>query len=183
MKFENKRENHRIDMVLEECVLSNDRRIPSLTPCAGRCSTVFGDLVCRGCRRFNHEVIHWNTYTPEQRLTVWQRLDAQLDQILVPLLPHANIQQVEDFIHNKRIRVLDTATKGRKLYHALKICEKNKYLAQESGLGIVDTQVKPVWDEFERRVLALAKASYELAWLRADGISSNLLRTLEEDEI
>lgn len=60
---------------------------------------------------------------------------------------------------------------------------KNKYLAQESGLGIVDAQVKPVWDEFERRVLALAKASYELAWLRADGISSNLLRTLEEDEI
>ena len=71
--------------------MSNDRRIPSLTPCAGRCSTVFGDLVCRGCRRFNHEVIQWNTYTPEQRLVVWKRLDAQLDQILVPLLPNASL--------------------------------------------------------------------------------------------
>ncbi len=57
-------------MVLEECgfrVMIVE--LPSLTPCAGRCSTVFGDSVCRGCRRFNHEVIQWNTYTPEQRLT------------------------------------------------------------------------------------------------------------------
>ena len=76
-----------------------------------------------------------------------------------------------------------SASAGRKLYHALKICEKNKHLAQESGLGISHTQVKLVWDEFERRVLALAKASYELAWLRADGISTNLLRALEEDEL
>ena len=76
---------------------------------------------------------------------------------------------------------MDTASKGRKLYHALKICEKNKHLAEESGLGIQNAQVKPIWDEFERRVLALAKASYELAWLRADGMSSHLLRVLEDD--
>lgn len=161
--------------------MSQDRRIPSLTPCAGRCSTVFGDAVCRGCRRFNHEVIQWNTYTAEQRLSVWKRLDVQLDQILVPLLPHANLQHIDGFIHSKHVRVLDTASKGRKLYHALKICEKNKHLAEESGLGIQNAQVKPIWDEFERRVLALAKASYELAWLRADGMSSHLLRVLEDD--
>ncbi len=58
--------------------MSSDHRMLSLTPCAGRCSTVFGDQVCRGCRRFNHEVIQWNTYTAEQRLAVWKRLDDQL---------------------------------------------------------------------------------------------------------
>ncbi|MDR7015884.1 DUF1289 domain-containing protein [Acinetobacter sp. 3657] len=162
--------------------MSSDRRIPSLTPCAGRCSTVFGDLVCRGCRRFNHEVIQWNTYNPEQRLAVWRRLDAQLDQILVPLLPNADFQHVEGFIHSRHIRILDTASAGRKLYHALKLCEKNKQLAHDSGLGVTDKQVKPIWDEFERRVLALAKASYELAWLRANGISHNLMRLLEDDD-
>ncbi|ENW95525.1 DUF1289 domain-containing protein [Acinetobacter sp. NIPH 1852] len=162
--------------------MSSDRRIPSLTPCAGRCSTVFGDLVCRGCRRFNHEVIQWNTYNPEQRLAVWRRLDAQLDQILVPLLPNADLQHVEGFIHSRHIRILDTASRGRKLYHALKLCEKNKQLAHDSGLGVTDKQVKPIWDEFERRVLALAKASYELAWLRANGISHNLMRLLEDDD-
>ena len=162
-------------------VLNNERRIPSLTPCVGRCSTVFGDAVCRGCRRFSHEVIYWNTYTAEQRLAVWTRLDVQLDQILVPMLPLARLQHVEGFISSKRVRVLETATPGRKLYHALKLCEKHKHWAEDSGLGINAHQVKPIWQEFERRVLALATASYDFAFLRADGISHNLLQMREDD--
>ena len=168
-------------VLIEEKKLSNDRRIPSLTPCAGRCSTVFGDAVCRGCRRFNHEVIQWNTYSADEKQSIWKRLDAQLDQILVPMLPLANLQHIEGFIHSKRVRIFETASKGRKLYHALKICEKNKHLALESGLGIDVHQVKPLWTEFERRVLALANASYDLAWLRADGMSRSLLEALQEE--
>lgn len=171
-----------LNMVLiEEKKLSNDRRIPSLTPCAGRCSTVFGDAVCRGCRRFNHEVIQWNTYSADEKQSIWKRLDAQLDQILVPMLPFANLPHIEGFIHSKRVRIFETASKGRKLYHALKICEKNKHLALESGLGIDAQQVKPLWTEFERRVLALANASYDLAWLRADGMSRSLLEALQDE--
>jgi hypothetical protein len=126
-------------------------------------------------------VIQWNTYTAEQRLAVWKRLDDQLDQILVPMLPQANLQHVEGFILSKRVRLMEGASQGRRLYHALKICEKNKHLASESGLGISEAQVKEIWTEFERRVLALAKASYELAWLRADGISHHLLKIFEEE--
>ncbi len=162
--------------------MSNDRRMPALTPCAGRCSTVFGDQVCRGCRRFNHEVIQWNTYTAEQQSAVWKRLDAQLDQILITMLPCADLQKVEQFILSKRVRLLPEASHGRKLYHALKLCEKNRYFAEESGLGLTAQQVQPLWQEFERRILALAQASYELAWLRADGISQHLLSVLAEDE-
>jgi len=165
----------------EEYVLSNDRRIASLTPCAGRCSTVFGDSVCRGCRRFNHEVIRWNTFTPEQQTTIWKRLDAQLDQILVPMLPFADLKHVEGFVLSKRVRLRDDASRGRKLYQALKICEKNKNFANESGLGIQSQQVKPIWQEFERRVLALAVASYDLAFLRADSISERLIHLAEEE--
>ena len=97
------------------------------------------------------------------------------------MLPQAKLAVVNGFIHSKRVRVFDNATKGRRLYHALKICEKNKNLADDSGLGIQSNQVKPLWTEFERRVLALANASYELAWLRADGISQSLLKTLQDD--
>ncbi|MCK7608731.1 DUF1289 domain-containing protein [Acinetobacter portensis] len=162
--------------------MSTDRRIASLTPCAGRCSTVFGDSVCRGCRRFNHEVIKWNTYSLEQQSAVWHRLDAQLDQILVPMLPLANIEVAEKFVLSKRVRLRDDASKGRKLYHALKICEKNKNFADESGLGIQSKQVKSIWQEFERRVLALATASFEMAFLRADVMSLSLLKDMEESD-
>ncbi|RKG46292.1 MULTISPECIES: DUF1289 domain-containing protein [Acinetobacter] len=162
--------------------MSNDRRIASLTPCAGRCSTVFGDAVCRGCRRFNHEVIQWNTYNPVQQTAVWKRLDTQLDQILVPMLPFADLRHVEGFVLSKRVRLRPDASKGRKLYHALKLCEKNRHFTDESGLGIHYKQVRPLWEEFERRVLALATASYDFAFLRADGISHHLLKGYEEED-
>lgn len=44
------------------------------TPCVGICSTTYGDLVCRGCKRFAHEIDQWNGYADDQRLRVWERL-------------------------------------------------------------------------------------------------------------
>ncbi|MCZ6890305.1 MAG: DUF1289 domain-containing protein, partial [Gammaproteobacteria bacterium] len=37
------------------------------TPCIGICSTTYGDLVCRGCKRYAHEIVDWNRYTEDQR--------------------------------------------------------------------------------------------------------------------
>jgi predicted Fe-S protein YdhL (DUF1289 family) len=146
----------------------------ALTPCAGRCSTVFGDSVCRGCRRFNHEIIHWNSYSLAQKAAVWKRLDAQLDQILVPMLALHQLPQLEHFLKLKRVRLMADASLGRKLYHALKLCEKSPSFTADSGLGLTQAQIKPTWKNFEARVLCLAQASYEVAWLRANFIQVNL---------
>ncbi|HEY5644658.1 MAG TPA: DUF1289 domain-containing protein [Pseudomonadales bacterium] len=40
----------------------------------GICSTTYGDLVCRGCKRFAHEIDQWNGYADDQRRLVWERL-------------------------------------------------------------------------------------------------------------
>ena len=53
---------------------------PVKTPCIGVCSTGIGDSVCRGCKRFAHEVIHWNSYSLEQKRVVDQRLAGFLSQ-------------------------------------------------------------------------------------------------------
>jgi predicted Fe-S protein YdhL (DUF1289 family) len=50
------------------------------TPCIGVCSTGIGDSVCRGCKRFSHEVIDWNGYTSEQKRVVDRRLSDFLSQ-------------------------------------------------------------------------------------------------------
>lgn len=55
---------------------------PVKTPCIGVCSTGIGDTVCRGCKRFSHEVIAWNSYTQDERRTVLQRIDVLLEQIV-----------------------------------------------------------------------------------------------------
>lgn len=52
------------------------------TPCVGLCSTVYGDLVCRGCKRFHHEVTHWNAYQEEEKRAVLDRLELLLEQVV-----------------------------------------------------------------------------------------------------
>jgi len=56
--------------------------IPVKTPCIGVCSTGIGDTVCRGCKRFSHEVIAWNAYSQDERGAVLQRIDVLLEHII-----------------------------------------------------------------------------------------------------
>ena len=140
---------------------------PALTPCAGRCSTVFGDSVCRGCRRFSHEVIDWNRYTPTQREYIWQRLDQQLDQIVLPLLAVADDTQLQQFMDARQLRLPAHASKGRQVYEVLRVCQRQPQLLDESGLALSSAQLEPYWQAVERRLYALAVASFEFAWLRA----------------
>ena len=52
------------------------------TPCIGVCSTVFGDEVCRGCKRFQHEIIKWNAYDDIEKRSVLDRLELLKVQIM-----------------------------------------------------------------------------------------------------
>jgi predicted Fe-S protein YdhL (DUF1289 family) len=53
-----------------------------ITPCMGVCSTALGDEVCRGCKRYSHEVIDWNSYNDSQKQIIDQRLDSFLVQVM-----------------------------------------------------------------------------------------------------
>ena len=139
----------------------------SLSPCAGKCSTVFGDQVCRGCRRFSYEVIEWNRYSDEQKLLIWKRLDEQLDQIVLPLVPYANRAQVDAFLALRQVRLLDSSSQGRRIYEALRICQRAPELLIQSGLNIIADQLKPIWQQVDARIYTLAVANFEFTWLRA----------------
>ena len=65
------------------------------TPCVGICSTTYGDLVCRGCKRFAHEIVQWNGYDTTQQATVWQRLHGLRDEVVTT---HLVIEDDERFI-------------------------------------------------------------------------------------
>ena len=57
-----------------------------LSPCIGVCSTGIGDTVCRGCKRFMHEVIDWNSYTELQQRAIVTRLGSLAKQVAEPLV-------------------------------------------------------------------------------------------------
>ena len=61
-------------------------QINKRTPCVGICSTTYGDLVCRGCKRFAHEIVQWNGYDATQQDAVRERLSRLRDEILEALL-------------------------------------------------------------------------------------------------
>ena len=52
------------------------------TPCVGICSTTYGDLVCRGCKRFAHEIVQWNGYDEAQQDAVRGRLQQVRDEVV-----------------------------------------------------------------------------------------------------
>ena len=100
------------------------------TPCIGVCSTVFGDQVCRGCKRFQHEVIEWNGYSDTEKETVWNRLES-----------------LKVLIMKSKILIQDTALLKSKLdHHKISYYEKvNPYcwvfdLIKQASQSIMDIQ-------------------------------------------
>jgi uncharacterized protein len=70
------------------------------TPCIGICSTGIGDSVCRGCKRFAHEVIHWNSYNEQQKQLIDQRLSTFLAQIV-----ETKLRVVDPFLLQRQLDI------------------------------------------------------------------------------
>jgi uncharacterized protein len=77
-------------------------RIP--TPCIGVCSTGIGDVVCRGCKRYAHEVIDWNSYTDAQKRVISERLEQFLTQIVAAKLTVVDAQLLAAQLQAQRVR-------------------------------------------------------------------------------
>ena len=76
---------------------------PVRTPCIGICSTGIGDDVCRGCKRFSHEVIDWNSYSNDQRLAIVGRLQSFLAQVVGNYLEIVNKRVLEEQLMHQQI--------------------------------------------------------------------------------
>ncbi len=59
---------------------SSEKSVKS--PCIGVCSTGIGDSVCRGCKRYCHEIIHWNAYSGDEKRAILERVDVLLSQVV-----------------------------------------------------------------------------------------------------
>ena len=74
------------------------------TPCVGLCSTVYGDTVCRGCKRFHHEVINWNGYDDDEKRAVWLRLEQLLVQVMTAKLEVFDVDRLRQQLEQRKIR-------------------------------------------------------------------------------
>jgi len=73
------------------------------SPCVGICSAGIGDTVCRGCKRFSHEVIAWNSYSEPERRLVRHRLDRFLAQVVEVRLELIDICRLRRAVETYRL--------------------------------------------------------------------------------
>ncbi|MGO2488189.1 hypothetical protein SAMN04490203_2824 [Pseudomonas taetrolens] len=74
------------------------------TPCIGLCSTVFGDLICRGCKRFHHEIIQWNGYTDHEKVAILLRLETLLTQVMTDKIIILDAALLREQLDARKIR-------------------------------------------------------------------------------
>lgn len=103
-----------------------------LTPCMGICSTTYGDLVCRGCKRFAHEVVEWNGYDAGQREVIWQRLEGVRDQVIGQALMIVDIGTYLGFC---RAHHLSTALEADGLFTVVAMLVKENLRLKDAGLA------------------------------------------------
>lgn len=77
---------------------------PVPTPCVGICSTGIGDQVCRGCKRFSHEVIDWNSYSNNQRRVIAGRLEGFLAQVVANYVEIVDQKKLSTQMEHQQIR-------------------------------------------------------------------------------
>lgn len=142
------------------------------TPCVGVCSTGIGDAVCRGCKRYSHEVIAWNAYSDEQRRVIDQRLCGFLSmcvrnrlRVTDPALLSWQLQ-VQQIRHN-------VAHDEYCWVHALlkaggSQIEDTAAFGFEVDLRYRDLSLQQLWQEIDEEFYLLSEAHYERYMLTPD---------------
>ena len=126
------------------------------TPCIGICSTTYGDLVCRGCKRFAHEVVGWNGYDDGQRGAVWGRLHDLRAGAVRHLLEVVDPAPTGGDVSDPALRAYEALARqaGEQRPAAAEIVRLGLRLLDPEFMGTIEELLLAIDQEFYRRSLA-----------------------------
>ena len=133
------------------------------TPCVGICSTTYGDDVCRGCKRFSFEVINWNSFKPEERESVWKRLEKLKSQIMASRLKVSDSKKLEESIKHFQLKIKDDLNDLSKAFEVIKQVSESFDNLDEFGVDVFEKNksLTALKEEMESELYTLSKAHYE----------------------
>ena len=145
---------------------------PVKTPCIGVCSTGIGDTVCRGCKRFSHEVINWNSYTEGQKRIIDQRLCGFLSQCVSNKLTILDLALLQWQLQVQQIAYNQTHDEFCWAYSLLKaggsqIDDPASYGFQVD-IEYRDLALTPLREMIDEEFFALSQAHYDRYMLTPD---------------
>lgn len=135
------------------------------TPCVGLCSTVYGDLVCRGCKRFHQEVVNWNAYRDEEKRAVWRRLETLLAQVMAAKVDVFDAGLLRRQLESRQIRFVAEQSPYCWAYQL--IARGSRVIQQIEAYGVVVLPEFRQWslpqlrDAIDREFFLLSEAHYE----------------------
>ncbi len=135
------------------------------TPCIGVCSTGIGDVVCRGCKRFAHEVIDWNGYSEDQRRLVVNRLDTFLQQVVGNMITIIDEEKLLAQLQYQQIYVDQSLSSSRWIYELLRRSSSHIKHTEDFGFVINDKwqrySLEQIKQFLEQDFFTLSSAHYE----------------------
>lgn len=138
---------------------------PIKTPCIGVCSTGIGDAVCRGCKRFSHEVIDWNSYSLEQKRLIDRRLGEFLAQCVSNKLRVTDSALLRRQLELQQVRFAPQHSEYCWVFSLLKAGASQIKRSDDYGFEVRrqyrDTRLSTLLEQIDLEFYALSSAHYE----------------------
>jgi len=134
----------------------------SSTPCLGICSTTFGDEVCKGCKRFSHEIVSWTKYSLEEREIVNDRLEKFKVQILQHRFEIIDQNLFESKLEEKAINFNHSLDPLTWIFDLLRAAGSQSFDIESFGIKkLYQFDPKTIRDEINKELLELSEAHHE----------------------
>jgi uncharacterized protein len=136
------------------------------TPCIGICSTVYGDRVCRGCKRYDHEVIAWNGLDKNEKEIIYQRLEDNLSSILFHYIEVIDESLLQKKVTHLQLRLRTNASTLEQAFHLLRLgVDKIKHI-ERYGIRVktefAHLPLPILFNQIDAQLYILAKNSRNL---------------------
>ena len=134
----------------------------SSTPCLGICSTTFGDEVCKGCKRFAHEIVGWTKYSQGEREIVNDRLEKFKIQILQHRFAVTDKNLFESMLEEKAINFNHSLDPLTWIFDLFRAAGSQTFDISTFGIkSLVQFNPKTIRDEINNELLELSEAHHE----------------------
>jgi uncharacterized protein len=139
------------------------------TPCLGICSTTYGDNVCKGCKRFVHEVINWNKYSMLEKELVNTRLEDFKLTVLRDRLSISNSDLLASKLNEKGINFNDALDPLTWIFDLLRAAGSQPLDLEQFGITLhAPIDLEELKNKIYIEFLELSEAHYQRYFLVSD---------------
>ena len=141
----------------------------SSTPCLGICTTTFGDEVCKGCKRFAHEIISWPKYSENEREIINGRLEQFKIKILQNRFKIFDSELLASKLEEKAINFNHSLEPLTWIFDLFRAAGSQEFELKNYGIqSLVSFDPKVIKDEINKELLELSEAHHQRYFKKAN---------------